>query len=345
MAIDQVVDVQISRQTTVPSQVGFGTAAYLCKLTTLTAPAVYGSLSEVMDAAKAGQPLENANAVDFATAYFGQQLAPEKLTIIPWGDGEAAVDEIAAGIDENNDWYALAIDSQEADDIAAVSDLIQGLGGDNPKLFFAQTADANVLVADEATNPAAVALSKNNDRTVVAYHSDANEQMVAAWLGTCLPEPAGSVTWAFKTLSTVVVDKFTKAQLDAAFAKKANIYQEIAAVKLTNNGTSAGEYIDVMRGVDFLKARVAENLFAWLVQQPKVPFTDASVTTIKANVADSLRLGVENDIIVNVPEVTAPAISALPASFKANRTLPDVKWEATLSGAIQKVIVRGVVTL
>lgn len=345
MAIDQVIDVKITRQTTVPSQVGFGTAAYLCKLTTLASPAVYGSLSEVTDASQEGQPLENSNAVDFATAYFGQQLAPEKLTIIPWVVDNSAADEITAAIDENNDWYALAIDSQDAADIAAVSDLIQGIGGDNPKLFFAQTADANVLVANEDTNPAAVALSKSNDRTVVSYHSDPNEQMVAAWLGTCLPEPAGSVTWAFKALSTVVVDKFTKAQLDAAFAKKANIYQEIAGVKITNNGTSAGEYIDVMRGVDFLKARIAENLFGWLVQQPKVPFTDASVTTIKANVADSLLLGVDNDIIVEVPEVTAPAISALPASYKAARTLPDVEWEAQLAGAIQKIIVRGVVTL
>ncbi len=49
MGLEQIVDVSISRQTTVPTRVGFGTCAYLSTAATLTDPAEYFNLKAILE--------------------------------------------------------------------------------------------------------------------------------------------------------------------------------------------------------------------------------------------------------------------------------------------------------
>lgn len=339
MAMKQIVDVVISRQTAVPTAKGFGIGAYLSDNSTLTKPAEYYSLAEVTAAAAD----VGADSVAFATAYFGQDISPEKLVIIP-DTASSLPESLDAAVDVNNDWYALAAATTVKANQAAIANWVQGNGSLNPKLYFAQSADAAILVPTDATDFASTNLAMNNDRTSVWYKSD-TDQICGAVMGKLLPTPAGSITWGLKTVSGVTADEFTGAEINSAFKKKANIYQEIAGISMTNEGTTSGEWIDVMRGIDFLTAEITTNLFTYMINQPKVPYTDASVSVIKANVLSSLTKGLEQDILQGTPSVEAPNVANISASNKANRILPDVKFSAQLAGAIQKVEIRGTVTL
>ncbi len=343
MGIEQVVDVTITRQTQVASRVGFGTAAFMVKASSLTAPTAYGSLDEVSAAAETSGALENTTAVAFATAYFGQQNRPTKLTFIPW-DSEADFDtQINAAVDLNNDWYALTIDSNLDIDLNKAITWVQGNANNNPKLFFGVSGDTNILDGSAVSDIAYTSNFALQDRAVIMYRATP-DYAHAAWLGLCLPLEAGSIEWGSKTLTNVAPDIFDSASISAAFAKKANIYQRIAGINLTNQGSTAGEWIDIMRGIDWLTARLAENLFTYMVQQPKIPYTDASVTALKGNITSTLQSAVDRFILTELPLVESTPVALVDVADKAARRYGPFKFTGTLAGAIKSVTIRGTVT-
>ena len=339
MSMEQIVDVTISRQTRVPTSAGFGIAAFVSADSTLTSIRSYQNLDEVVaDAENAGEDF-----VKFATAYFGQSVSPEKIYVIPDGDDtlSAALD---AAVEVDNDWYVLTAATRVKVDQLELSNWVQARANSNPKLYFCQSPDSAILDSNDTTDIASQVMLASNDRTIVCYKED-TEEFVGAWLGKQLPEDPGSTVWAFKTLSSITPDAHTPSGLAAAFDKKCNIYQRIAGINMTNNGTTATEYIDTMRGIDWLVSTITTNLFSYIVNQPKIPFTDEGVSAVKANIQDSLQLGIDKEVLAGTIKVSAPLVSTVSDANKANRVLPDVSFEGVLAGAIQKVIIKGVVTL
>ena len=107
------------------------------------------------------------------------------------------------------------------------------------------------------------------------------------------------------------------------------------------------EFIDVTRFIDWLQARLKENIFRALAVNPKIPFTDSGIQAIVSEVEGVLRRGVTlGGINPDEPiTVTAPLASEVDANTKASRLLPDIRFIAVLAGAIHKVQVRGTVTV
>jgi len=170
----------------------------------------------------------------------------------------------------------------------------------------------------------------------------------AAWVGGQLPKDPGSITWKFKELKTQIADQFTDNEVVNVESKDTNIYREIGGLGVTSEGVVAsGEFIDVIHGVDFVNARMTERIFDGFVSADKIPFTDAGVDVTKGFVREIIQLGIAQGIFAATPEptITAPLVSQISAADKAARRLPDVKWQATLAGAIHKTVVRGTVSL
>ena len=84
-----------------------------------------------------------------------------------------------------------------------------------------------------------------------------------------------------------------------------------------------------------------------MVNNPKVPYTDAGIAVIQSEVMRALALGVSNYFLASDPSpvVTVPKAADVPPTDKANRILRNVKFQATLSGAIHVVVVRGIVSI
>jgi hypothetical protein len=130
--------------------------------------------------------------------------------------------------------------------------------------------------------------------------------------------------------------------------KDANTYEAIAGVNITREGTMAsGEFIDVIRGVDWLHARLQERIYSRLVNLDKIPFTDAGIAIIEAEVRAQLQTGIDNGFLTAnpAPTVTVPLAADVSANDKASRLLPDIEFTAYLAGAVHKVQIDGVVTL
>lgn len=222
----------------------------------------------------------------------------------------------------------------------------------NDRLYVAATADTkNATLAvgsDSTTSPMGQLKTSAYARTAAIYHPEPSEFADAAWVGRVGPLDPGSETWAFKTLAGVAAVTMTATHITNIKAKRGNYYNEVAGVNITRDGkVSANEYIDVIRFRDWLKAQIEEAIFGHLAAADKIPFTDAGVAIIESDVRAQLTRGVTVGGLAAdpAPSVTVPAVADVSDLDKQDRTLPDVKFTATLAGAIQAVTITGVVSV
>jgi hypothetical protein len=245
---------------------------------------------------------------------------------------------------QNNDWYALSVSARTMVEQQMCATWAQAA----EKLLILASGDTAIVDA-ESGDIADWAKVQNLDRVAVFYHPEAGTPTdpipEAAYFGKLLTKQPGSATWADKQLEAVATYQLTDAQVTKAYAKNATIYTSIADVPITEDGRVAnGEYIDIIHGLDWLKARIQNKIFTPISQMDKVPFTEVGITII----SDALRAALDEGVKVGLLReytITTPTLDEVPADKKAGRTLPDVKFTAPLSGAIQHVIVEGVVTL
>lgn len=214
------------------------------------------------------------------------------------------------------------------------------------KLFFIESTDSNILDALVTTDIASYIESNNYDRSTV-YYNDSEEYMNFGAMGEGFPYDPGSQTWAYKTISGVTSYELTTSENTGATGKNANIYTEIAGVDVTQFGTvGSGEYIDIMRGVDWIEANIQEDIFALLISVRKIPFTDEGITSVVGVIQKVLQTAVNMGILEEGSIViTAPLRSEVSATDRGNRLLPDIEFTANLAGAIHKVEVSGIVSV
>jgi hypothetical protein len=245
------------------------------------------------------------------------------------------------------DWYGLCLDSNGALEIVQAAAWVETVN----KQFVCQTQDPAVpFTTDGADSTSVAALLKaaSYERTMCFYHRNNREYVCAAMLGRALPEDAGSITWAFKTLASVTAQTLTTTELANIEAKNANSITTLAGVSITRFGTAAsGEYMDVMRGTDWLASRIQERVYGILINNDKIPYTDSGIQAVRGEVLAQLQAGVARDFIAANPEptCTVPRASEVSAADKASRTLNNVTFRATLAGAVHKVAIEGELAL
>lgn len=343
--LSRIVQVNITRQTQAVSQKGFGIGLILGAddaekpgaMTTRTR--TYLSLSGVLEDFAATTEVYKA-----AQAYFGQQIKPESV-VVGFVEGAETVAEAMAAIkDENGDWYAVGTTSTVQADQEALAAYIET----DCRIAAVRTDNASSIDVTE-TGIGGVLASQNRDRTFVKYVSDTNTYAEFAWLGEVLPKLPGSVNWMFKTLSGVVADNLTDTQRLNLQNKNINYYNTFGGQDITEQGTMAsGAFIDEIRGVDFIQARMQEAIYARLVNLDKIPYTNQGVDIIVAEMEAVLqRAVIINNILAAdpAPVVNKPNVRDIPFNDRAARCLPDITFSAVLAGAVNKIKIAGNVTV
>jgi hypothetical protein len=251
------------------------------------------------------------------------------------------------------DWYGLLIDSNSELEVEAAA----GWAESNDKLFGAQSADTACADSGSTTDVAADLQTSNYFRSPAFFHPDigtTTSWLAAGMFGDRLPADPGSDTWKFKTVAGVSSYVLSETEKTNLHAKNMFTYTVIAGVAVTEQGkVPAGEWVDVVRGIDWLKARMRERVFGLLVGAEKVPYTDAGVDLVAAQVRAQLRQGVSVELLAPgipgsttdpPPVVTAPLVADVDPVDRANRVLPDVEFSARLAGAIHAVQINGTVS-
>jgi len=263
------------------------------------------------------------------------------------------------------DWYWVTLTSRYANDQGALADWCES----RQKVGGVASADANTLDSLDTTSVAYLLNNQAHARTFVMYHDDVDSGAAhinatstdpfpeAAWIGkmVALADPdVEAATWKFKTLAGVETVALTATEKAAALAFECNVYTEIGGVNITEEGVVAeGEYIDVILAVDWLQARITEEVYGKLVNAKKIPFTSLGIGVIEAAVRAVMARGIMIGHLAMDTDswgefgysVTVPAIADISSTDKANRELGSVKFNATVAGAIHKVTITGIVSV
>ena len=262
---------------------------------------------------------------------------------------------------DDGDWYALATTFRDAATQLAVAVFAEA----NTKLGGVCSEDSNIPNTTEAADTTSIAYTLKNanyDRTWVFYHPDAaddnnlcDECPDAGWFGKLLAYEPGEATWVEWQLSGVAAYDLTTTQKNNIANKNCNLFEKQAGVYVTRVGkTAGGEYIDTIRGLDWIEGMLTTDLLGALINAKKIAYSDRGVSKIespvRARLANASRApheilvgGTDADGNDNI-QITVGKVASQTAANKAARIYPGISWVATLAGAIHEITVSGTVT-
>lgn len=249
--------------------------------------------------------------------------------------GYAAAIDAIRNVDD--DWYGVAIEHPSDANIEQVSAKIQTLS----KVFISHyQGSVAAYVALLGTLEAA-----SRDRTALLYSTmqRAAEYSGAAWMGRVLPLDPGGHTWKFKTLKNITVDPLTESDVASIKAANGNVYISDAGIAMTQEGVMAtGRFIDVVRSIDWLTARIKENELSLLAQNDGIDYDDAGVEQVVGVLDATLKRAVDQRVLrAGTIQITYPKVADIAPEDREGRILPDVAFGAEYRGSVHKVIITG----
>lgn len=261
--------------------------------------------------------------------------------------------------DEDNDWYIFMTDRDEDEYVLALSryaettepsesELDVGIE-DHRKFYMGQTCNKN--------------FKSLSSRAAIIYTEEQylDEEPDASYVGNVAPFYPNSVTWKFKSpqngnapsengTKIISLPKLTSIERDRLIENNVNFLVEEYKRQYVKNGTCLnGEYIDVVLGGDWIAKRMRDLLYGILLENANINYDDAGFGQVAIAVLQTLSEAVDFNIVAINPEsgkgifnVQIPKYADSTEEQRRNRIMPDIIWEAQLSGAIHKVKVKGV---
>jgi len=353
--INRIVDVVINRQTTVPSMKSFSEHLFVdtfdptgTKFATKRV-IVIGDPEELITAGLTTSSVAYKAAMkQFAqNPHIGKMYIGVKLPSDPsWTDALSAIKKA------NNGFYAVSASARTMAEQQEIALWIES----NEKLYGAASGDPTII-NEETGDLAAWTKLMNPDRTFVFYHPDSapgeNGKITSndpfpevAAFGYCLTFQPGSATWMFKDFKAVPTYELDTGAFEQASAKNVMLYCLVADVPVTFWGkVGSGEYIDIIHGCDWLKARIQNKVFTDLKKNKKVPFNDTGIAIITGALRSALQEGKDVAELIDDYTITAPEKADVPDDQKATRSLEGVLFDAPVQGAIHTTRIRGNITL
>lgn len=287
-----------------------------------------------LDADVAGDPFTLALAV---TGVIGAMSSTNPILNVN------VASELATFIGKFSDWYALILtrgitEAEQLQDIEQAAVFME-----SQFKIYGYSIDQADMITALTTDIASILKGKALDRTFGIYSADQANYPEAALLGLQLPKDPGSSTWKFKSLSLITPDILTDTATINLGAKNVNFYETVANINIISGEgvVAGGEYLDIIRGADWLQARMAERIFTRLINSEKVPFTADGIASIETDMRAQLDEAVEADFVTPDYIIVTPDIDSVDPGDKATRFLDGMEFEAPLVGAVHKAKISG----
>jgi hypothetical protein len=276
------------------------------------------------------------------------------------GDAAALKDELDAIYEADNEWYWVTIPACFRDK-PFLDGLIEWVQAKN-KLALLDSNDALMEDPDDVANVA----GRNKgqfDRTAIFYHTDADQYpgvALAGLLGTFNFDQANSAyTAKFKKLRGVpavnkgsaavqAVTGFTPALGQALeTGNMANTFIDIGGQFFVAEGSTLmpNVFIDEIHATDWIIARTEEETLGILLNNNRIPYTDAGMEQLAAGARTVMRMADRAGLIASdldpetgdyMPAVvfSIPSVFSVPASQRKARIAPEIGVTFRYSGAV-----------
>lgn len=366
LPFSRAVNVTLSRNDAFPSRRGFGVALYLTstekagKLDATHLTKAYGSMEEVA--------VDWTTSDDFykaAEAAFSQNPRPiqVKAGYVPVDtafDDDAMKAALDAIYDADGDWYWLCVEAGLRDD-ASLDGLIEWAEAKNKMAII----DSNDAGHQSQNNTTCISARHKGtvERTAVFYHTDVAEHCafaLAASLGTRNFDDANSAyTAKFKRLKGVAPVNLGSAAVQSitGFTPQlgqseqaghmANTYIDIGGRDFVVEGSTltANVFIDEIHSTDWIIARTEEEALGILLNNDRVPFTDAGMEQLASAARTVMRQATRAGIVAQdlnpatgtyepAVVITVPSVFDVPESQRKARIAPAIAVTFRYSGAV-----------
>lgn len=181
------------------------------------------------------------------------------------------------------------------------------------------------------------------NRTFGLYHQDADVSFPElTYIGVNAPFDAGSVVWTNNVISLIVsknVDGniLTGTQQNNLSARNATFIRLEGGQNATRGGlVASGEWIDNIRGRDWLENELKANLTALLLSQKggKLNYDNGGINQVRSVIAKTLDEGVRRNFINDNYTISLPDERDVTSAKKGAGLLDQGTFKAELSGAI-----------
>ncbi|MGI4775347.1 MAG: DUF3383 family protein [Janthinobacterium lividum] len=334
--IDEIVEVNITHTANPISQVGLNILLIIGDSKKTHRVKTYSHITEV----RADYEL-NAAEYKAASLALGQKGRPAKILIGQVMDNETFVDAYQLITRENKNFYGVVITSKKIEDQLAISEAIEA----EEKIFGLSSDDKNILVGNNEEHILHKLHALKRKRTFVIYHGDGgNNYIEAAWFGLMFSYEAGSATWNFKSLSGVAADNLSTSDRGAITLKGGNYFVPLGNNSVMIEGRAVNcEWLDAIQGIDWLNNKLKSSIANVFANAAKIPYTADGLAIIENMVRYSLSAAATRQIIDTSFDVFTPQIADIALEYRANRILPDIKFDARLSGALHKMKINGTI--
>jgi hypothetical protein len=277
-------------------------------------------------------------------AWFSVEATDANIGLAQTHADPGVATDLAAIALERGDWYGLLTHFNSKAYVEGAAAWVQA----NKRLYVASTIDSavrnTVSSGTDDIGESLASLAYTKTALVDAFSSEAFAD--AGVMGRCFPITPGEETWKFKTLAGVPVGVYTSTQRANLRAKRVNFYEATAGVNMLEEGyVSSGAFIDFVRFLDYLEARIQERVFGKLSIGNKVPYTDKGIAVVRNEIAGQLQTDEDRGALAAGWSVSVPKAAAATTADRNARLLRNVTFNAVYAGAIHKVEIAGTVTV
>lgn len=277
-------------------------------------------------------------------AFFSVSASDSNIALAQDHADPGIATDLAAILLERSDWYGLLTHFNSKALVEGAATWIEA----NKRLYIASICDSAVRNSvSSGTDDVGESLAASAFKKTALVDGMGSEDFVdAGIMGLCFTYTPGAETWKFKTVAGASVASYTATQRTNLRAKKVNFYEATAGVNMFEEGySSSGDYIDFVRYLDFLEARVQERVFGRLSSSVKVPYNDDGIAIVATEIRGQLQSDEVREVLNPGWTVSVPKLSTVPAIDKSTRTLRNVQFEAVYAGAIHSVVINGTVSV
>lgn len=247
--------------------------------------------------------------------------------------------------DLSDDFYFVHMTSRTKVDILDLSLAVESL----VKIFAYETDEADskdLVAASDTTSILGVISTANRDRTLSVWTKTSNlgTYPALAWVGKQSSKDPGSTNWRHQTVTGPVADdELNSSDLANLELKNGNIYRTLGNIASFQEGegkVGSGEFVDIIRGSDFLQVRTQEKVFGLFIIEDKVPYDDGGLNAIGQQVDAIAALGVRQLILLggdDAPTVEVPTRSGSQPSDIQARIGKGFIMRGKFAGAVNKV--------
>lgn len=243
-------------------------------------------------------------------------------------------------LDSNRDWYAVVTLYNSPAYVLAVATWVES----NTRLYvFDIDESAAVTTAVSSGDAIDTIKTTARRRTLGNYHPSPYDMYSAALFGRVLPRDPGSVNWKFNRLSGPSPVALSTTERLNLRNKNGNSYEAVSGASISFEGSvGSGEWIDVVRGVDWIDSDMSTNVLQVLINEEKVGYTDADFAKLEQGMRQTLRTSVTRRILASFA-VIIPKVANVDPTDRANRVARVLRWSGILVGAVNTAEIDGTI--